>query len=248
MSMLRIVDDILSGQGDTHSTFRFHSLVSLRNKWLFLGVPKCACTKSKLILHQAEGLRTCEAISSVHTRKDITVSYLPKLTDLTPDMVEEVLLSDEWFRFSFVRNPYRRIESAFANKIARDAEPQFANHMRRIKERWGSDDTEDVTLEAFVCYVINSPNADRDWHWRTQRSILTDDVRWSFIGRVERYEADMAYVLRRLYGSYAGFDIAGHCNASNAVDRVDKPMADAIYSAYIDDFQTYHYSRDCWRG
>ena len=109
-----------------------NTVVSLRRKALFVSIPKAACTKVRLFMQMAEGLRIPDSLWHLHHRDRRDYGYCHRLTDFSPHVVSEILTSDEWFRFSFVRNPYSRMVSAYQSKIA-SGDPQFMPTRQEIR-------------------------------------------------------------------------------------------------------------------
>lgn len=97
---------------------------------------------------------------------------------------EEMAGFDSLYRFTFVRNPYVRVLSAYLDKIERKAAHggravSFLEFLRR--------------LERGELY--------RNAHWAPQASLLLLPVtEYDFIGRVESLERDLAAVLEILQG------------------------------------------------
>lgn len=97
---------------------------------------------------------------------------------------EEMAGFDSLYRFTFVRNPYVRVLSAYLDKVQRKAAHgrramSFPEFLRR--------------LERGALY--------RNAHWAPQASLLLLPVtEYDFIGRVESLERDLAAVLATLQG------------------------------------------------
>jgi hypothetical protein len=107
-------------------------------------------------------------------------------------------------------------------------------------------------FDAFVRYVAQLPDLERDGHWRSQTGILCLDlVDYGFLGRFEALERDLAVVLRSLGAPddlHAGLDgVVGASARLPAAAAYDAALARRVYEVYRADFETFGYGRDSWR-
>src|ERR1044071_1292611 len=103
---------------------RLNTYVSLEHRYLYCAVPKAGCTAIKMLIHAAERLPDIDPRQSrfreyrremfIHDRSQFR---MPSLLDLPSDAQERVLSDPAFFRFTVVRNPYRRLESAWRDKV-----------------------------------------------------------------------------------------------------------------------------------
>jgi hypothetical protein len=98
------------------------------------------------------------------------------------------------FKFTFVRDPYARVLSAFADKILR----------RRQQSRgfYASRGGDDGTPPAFIDFLrfLEDGALLADPHWTPQVHLMLLPLdRFDFIGRVERLDADLAHVMGRVF-------------------------------------------------
>jgi Sulfotransferase family len=108
----------------------------------------------------------------------------------------EMLSCPDYFRFAFVRNPYRRVVSAFTDKFLN---LQFQPTMRRIQERSGEpvDVSKGVTFRQFVDDLMTRPATEWNPHWMPQ-TLLLDGFEPDHIGRLETITEDIEYLSRQL--------------------------------------------------
>jgi hypothetical protein len=119
---------------------------------------------------------------------------LRSLFPLTPAQLteEQVERFGQLFKFTFVRNPYARVLSAYLDKIAKDGEPARRRKMRRTS----SDGV--PSFEDFVRW-LDRDGLHEDMHWAPQSSILVIPVEeFDFIGKVEKLNGDFLKVAKRL--------------------------------------------------
>jgi hypothetical protein len=107
---------------DLNGTLGYHSWVSLGHRYVCMTIPKVACTTVKTVLLCMEGELSPEVLAGkVHHPNRGT-----HLGGLDTPQVVEALSSPDWFRFSFVRNPYERLLSAYKSKLGNPNDSQYA--------------------------------------------------------------------------------------------------------------------------
>lgn len=106
--------------GDGHTSWDYHSLASLAHRYVAMTVPKVACTTIKM------ALQTWEGCGPAPDRwADVHADWAgPTLLAYPTTQILEMLRSPGYLRFSFVRNPYSRLVSAWKSKFAGD-DPQY---------------------------------------------------------------------------------------------------------------------------
>jgi hypothetical protein len=117
---------------------------------------------------------------------------LPKLRDVGRHKVQEMLAGSA-YRFSFVRNPLRRFESVYWDKMVHD--PVWRHN---IPTRLGLDVDPDtvISFEQFLAAVEEQdPVSGMDPHWRPQHvNLMNPLVTYDRIGRLETFEEDLLRV------------------------------------------------------
>lgn len=99
-----------------------------------------------------------------------------------------------YFKFSFVRNPWDRLYSAY----------RFLKKggMNEIDKRWAEEHLAAFSdFDAFVKGWVNSENIRRWIHFMPQHYFICDDemkVKMDFVGRLENLDHDFSCVLQRL--------------------------------------------------
>lgn len=118
-------------------------------------------------------------------------------------------ISNDYFTFTIVRNPYTRILSAYLDKIQKPARaPKF-----RPPLGFGLPDVEDVTFGDFLRRLREIPLDDINPHFQPQWLILGlhEAITYDYVGRFENLEDDLQSLLR-----YIGDD---KFNGNNKVSR-----------------------------
>jgi Sulfotransferase family len=121
---------------------------------------------------------------------------MPRVNELGWDRVAG-MLDGGAFRFGFVREPVRRFESAYLDKIERTTNERWRNEVRRVL---GLPEDAPVGLDEVVDALTGQDARELDAHWRPQHLNLVHPlVKLDFVGRLESFDADLA-TLRELAG------------------------------------------------
>lgn len=149
-------------------------------------------------------------------------------------------LDGDAFRFTFVRDPYGRLLSAFTDKVVRkrkQARP-FYHWLGRV----------DPGPPQFIDFLrfLGAGGALSDAHWAPQSDLmLLPMARFDFVGKLERLEADLAFVVDRVFASDAPLQLrrAGprtdsHRSLAGAYTPEGLEIVNRVYAA---DFETFGY-------
>jgi hypothetical protein len=166
---------------------------------LYVPVPKAGSTAILWALAKAAGLRTRDFLHShklevtralaIHDASIWGASH--RLTGRSTEKVAHILRSDDWFRLTLVRDPVRRLWSAWVSKmLVRD--PRFVR-------AFGNEDwfprqpraASDV-VESFRRFVSILPARADEWHdphWSAQVDVLgLPAIEYGHVGRLERFD------------------------------------------------------------
>jgi hypothetical protein len=152
-----------------------HSHISLVNRYVYVEVPKAGCGTMKATLGGMEAARMNPGMvqrvqDSPHNRLNATPFVKP--FQLPPALLEEVLTSPDYRRFTVVREPAARLLSGYIEKIGqglKQSEPIVA----ALKESTGRDvAAADITLDQFLDVISAQDSRDQDPHWRRQADHL----------------------------------------------------------------------------
>ncbi|MCJ7736501.1 MAG: sulfotransferase family protein [Anaerolineae bacterium] len=229
--------------------------ISPTHKYFYLGTPKVACSKIKIVLQQLEGYPLPPDPLWVHFRDTPGLSFVPGISDFSTQEAVEILTSPEWFRFGFVRNPYSRLLSGYKSQVMDLASP-YVGFRESIRKKAGYPTPPNSTprmvgFRDFVRYISEQPDDDRDGHWKSQTSTLhMEAIQYDFVGRMESFAVDFTGVLMRFH---APADlIASVPKSVNTTQKLPlaiaygKELADFVYGIFRDDFETFGYDRDSW--
>ena len=102
------------------------------------------------------------------------------------------------FVFTVARNPFTRILSAYLDKIVAHRDPMVWG---AFAARHGLSNAP-LAFRDFLQLVADTPEDEMDQHWRPQSCGLAPTiVPYDFIGGVENLQADLAHILRRIFGA-----------------------------------------------
>ena len=221
---------------------------------IYLVVPKAASTRIRTIL---------AAVGGRHSRR-LKPSQRPKfrepqgLRSMTVRSFYRLATSPKTFRFSFVRNPYARLLSCWANKFegkplvpGLPGSPEIDDYLTRRQQidrtlPAGADRT--LSFEPFTIFAAASAHSRNDPHLLAQDDLLSvPGIALDFIGRMEAFNVDFAKVLDRLGASdEIRRDALVPVNPSQHrhwSDYYTPELADRIYRAYERDFDRFGYPR-----
>lgn len=230
--------------------------VSSKFQYFYMGVPKTACSKVKMLLQQLEGNPLPANPFGVHERTTLGIPFVSKLSDFSPELALEILSDPKWFRFTFVRNPYSRLFSGYRNKVM-DLKSPWKGFRESIREHAGyptppGKTPRMVAFRDFVRYVRQQPDEERDGHWRSQFGTLcADRISYDFVGRMETVVKDFTEVLARFGApqelTESVTEVVGASIPVPNAAAYDADLANTVYDMYRLDFETFGYERNSWR-
>ena len=152
----------------------------------YIEIPKVCCTTIKAMMQAVELDCTAAELSlaQIHNREASPL--------LNFDSLMEAGIRD--FRtFTFVRNPYTRIYSAYKDKLV---DNQWEKNRRA--ENLGFSADEDIPFLEFLRVLRERSEPSMDIHWLPQSAIL-EDRSIDFIGRFEQFDNDY-YIIASALG------------------------------------------------
>lgn len=234
---------------------RHGSFVNVEKRYLYFEVSKAACSQMKEILRRIEGGPPARFLPDwgVHSRRNMYIHArpnvpIPSLVDLDDQTQREVLESPDFLRMTVVRNPYKRLVSAWRNRVL-PCEPGESEVYLRVKGGLpGIRNKSLVTFEEFVEYVENECDVRTcNSHWRLQVDHnFFPAMNYSLVAKVEQLGEGLARLQKHL-GLEEPLAARGK-NVSAPVGSAayTQELADRVYALYRQDFEILGYDRNSW--
>ncbi|CAI5944021.1 unnamed protein product, partial [Closterium sp. NIES-64] len=220
----------------TAERFLRQFIVDEKLKTIYCFVPKVACTSWKTWFRQQQQGQGQKNISDVYLTHDHYKSGLRILAyHYNEYEVIRLLTRPDFFKFSFIRNPYARLASVYFNKHVNGGPPfgrQFWNKMffrgitpyRKLVEEQGGKDLFGFSDFAYLLRSVEERlRSYMESHVQPQMDVCRfDAIKFDFIGRFENLDADVAEVLHRLNKTDASgaFSIGLNAHRTNAEDKL----------------------------
>jgi hypothetical protein len=217
---------------------------------LYVAVPKAACSRIRGTLSALIGRDSISA-DKIHNRR-VSGLRAPRhsLTDF-----HEIATDPQALRFSFVRNPYDRILSCWADQYrGKPLIPGdwYIDLYLKLKQDFegalpaGADQT--LSFADFARFA--SANAGRrvDMHWQLQSDILDiPGLTLNHVGKIEQFDLDFARVLDHAgvrgelrQSALQPIHSSGH---RRTADYFTDALAASVYRAYERDFDTFGFPK-----
>jgi hypothetical protein len=236
------------------------SFVSARHRYIYIEIPKAACTTMKYFIAALENascqlermpyLRETKPNMLIHQRQFVVV---PTVLDLNGREVEALFAGEsDYFVFALVRNPYSRLVSAFESKI-RLGEPGLREVTGR---RWAAASEGADVREAFASFVRSDlevlvSNALEHHFVSQHRLLMRPLIPYTKIFQVERFkefEADLiAHLKRRGAQAIPEFKDWNRSLYPDWRYYYDRQTAERVQDFFEADFEGYGYDPESWR-
>jgi len=226
--------------------FNYYANISLKHNYFYMENPKVASTTTLRILQQHEDAMVAGKMANVHVRDS---SPILQLSSMPVEKQIECLLENVLYKFTFVRDPYSRLLSAFLSKIEKPL-PAKAEILAIIKgvDRSAIDDlSEHVDFATFVDIVCSQSSVSMNPHWKSQLDqILFNKINYTFIGKFENFRTDIKSVCARLFpGESYSFSHSANRTDSDAklMRYYTRDLSDKVYRHFYDDFHAFEYQQ-----
>ena len=170
-----------------------HHLKADKLNVIYCYIPKNACTLFKyFILQNSSHSSICSQIldgGKVHQ-----YSNLLEISDLSE------LEGNKNFKFVVLRNPFKRILSAYLDKFAKWKNPEyFAKQViQKVQNKLGFQENieKSITFSQFVDYLLEEDNSRLDPHWRPQVTFL-GNLNYDYYIQFEDLNSSISYLEAR---------------------------------------------------
>lgn len=228
-----------------------HIDVLPRYRLIYLSVPKCASTTVKLALSELQR-GTAPPPDRIHVRR---YSGLNSPTQVGLSEFHRLAVGSATLRFAFVRNPYARLVSAWADKfqnkalIAGDSFVDlYLDHRAAVDPTLPHGPEKTLSFKQFVEFAVATCEQRVNAHWQLQDDLLTmPGINLDFTGKVESFRPDFARVINHIGTAPATLQRFGAAfNASLHgpwPEYYDNALAARVHRAYERDFDRFGYTR-----
>lgn len=161
------------------------TLVSREHRFIYFRVPKVANSTVVKNLYFGD---TGKMVSD-----NRGIEYAGESHFLTVASLSEEERLDDFFKFSFVRNPYARFLSFYLQKVVNPGRDRFGKAIRAYK---GYSSSQELCLADALDYFTEQPDKlYANAHVAPQVAMLQMPVdKLDFIGHLESFDADLAHV------------------------------------------------------
>lgn len=206
-------------------------------KIIYLNNAKVACTSFKSVIMGLEKQKYYESVHQILQKKAL---YF--------DLKEEY---NDYFKFTYVRNPFERLVSCYQNKYHTDKKligidkeilgtDFFDLYFVRVNYLLGYLD-KDQGFESFAKKIVKVPNECADRHFVSQYFMIykNDKCLVDFVGKIEELpesfkEIQNKYQLEEL-------PIYNKTDKGNWMDYYTLEIAELVYKYYKKDFEVFGY-------
>jgi hypothetical protein len=230
------------------------SFVSTDDRFVFIAIPKAACTTMKLLLRELREAAPLKLFAGpnresrrgmfIHMRENVP---FPSLNALSNEDQRDLLEASDVLRFTIVRNPYTRVISAWQDKIY-FCEPSVDNVYAAVRGDMPTMGRKrPIELAEFVSYVEKRERYSCNKHWREQVFLtFPNAMQFTHIGRFEDFPSTIALLSHHL-GRQRSLSVARANEGSiRPLAVVTEELAQRIYALYEEDFVTFGYDAGSW--
>ena len=220
------------------------AIPSDRYCFIYYFIPKVACTTVKTCIAQLENIDIEDQSVHAHIQiKRLTIkeSNAPQYQD--------------YYRFSFVRNPWDRLFSCYKNKIYDP--PRFfpksnsyynkRGEFKDFIKRYGNIGFRNMQFGDFVDFVVKTPDHLCDPHFLPQHYFFEIE-KLDFLGRFENFEADLLTVLEKVAPDFNATDIIAEKKQSSSPgyykDAYNDKTRALVAEKYKRDIELFGYTWD----
>lgn len=164
--------------------YDIESLLIESKKSIFIPIPKAACSSVKYIIAELPEYQNHVDLGNIHSPKNF--KYLINREISNPKY-------KDYFKFTFVRNPWDRIVSCYVDKILNFPDDNLISVYQWYKPK--------MTFEEFVEGVAMTPDIYSDTHFKSQSCFVVNEnneLIVDFVGKLETLDADFKIVCEKL--------------------------------------------------
>ncbi|WP_447793395.1 rhamnan synthesis F family protein [Pseudomonas farris] len=243
-------------------SLKYGSYYSEKFKIFYVSTPKVGCTSLKWWFAKLEGCASAinRDLKSLESTPELTIHdtfhlVAPSVTGLPESSLDELVHAHGIFRFAVVRNPYKRIFSAWQSKILLREPLQIGPYVSQDFFYHKITNSFDIA-DAFECFLehllaVEAPSF-LDPHWTPQVTLLRPDlINYSNVSQLED-TSQLEIELKRIIGDgFISPFVTSRANQSlipYSEKFITPRSAELIKLLYAEDFVTFNYSLDVPKG
>lgn len=200
-------------------------LVNHKYNFIYFRIPKAANSTIVSSLYFAETGKVITSLDDIQIIKD---TYYNRPSSLSHSQLKKI--QNDYFKFTFVRNPYTRIIAAYLNKII----PNKNGKCNRVAKFLGRSPDTEISFSDFLEY-LEQGGINQNAHWARQHDLLPIPLEeFDFIGRTENLTNDLNYVLAHIFKTKPQIvSVREHkTNAERMLQELDKKTKNRILKLY----------------
>ena len=226
--------------------------ISLKNKYVYFGIQKAASTTIRNTLSNYE-LKDLFKIDVPHNPHFINTPFV-KPYQLSEQQFTDIMKDQNFLKFTFIRNPYDRILSAYLDKIVggelrgnflkTKSDSENKNKVGKLKTNILNvlGFSEKVSFEQFVEVITQIEDKRKNIHWKPMSFILDyPHTKFDFIGKIENFDQDFKTLQDLLNIDLTNYYIKHDRHKTNAAKAIEHYYTPAlkkkIAEHYSDDFK-----------
>ena len=185
-------------------------------------------------VYHAETGNVIESLVDIQLVKD---TYYGKLSSLSQAQVK--LVMDSYYKFTFVRNPFVRVLSAYLDKVIKNEAGKRDIIANFLNKPFGSE----ISFDEFISY-LEMGGINQNAHWARQFDLLPIPLdKFDFIGKTENLSVDLPIVLYHIFKKDCKIiAVREHAtNANDVLNTLDPETRKRIYNLYKIDFECFKY-------
>lgn len=233
-------------------------IISDEAEFVYFVVPKVACSSIKTALLSLFDL---DAAGSEPVREDDAADpdvhriFAGSGYQINKNQLARRMERGEFhghFKFAFVRNPWDRLVSCYANKVMDAEESEVGESpFRHVPSEKGSRLYKGMPFAEFVETVCEIPDEESNMHFVSQHRVVCGPgeggrIMADFVGRFENLDADFAVVAERIGGGKR-LELPHKLRSESRRSRpytefYDDRLRDLVYERYRDDAEIFGYS------
>jgi hypothetical protein len=176
-------------------------------KLIFVSIPKVACSEWKrMFMRMIRNNLWCK-IRGINAH-DPEVHQIPYLAQYPVEIATQMMLSPQWTKAVFVREPKERVLSAFLDKSVKEKWYFKTKCCEQLEDHNDMNDCvkNSQSFASFLHYVTQFPQKCFNVHWEAQ-SVKIDSKWWpyfNFIGYQHNLQEDTKRLLSQLVSDVDG--------------------------------------------